>query len=371
MSFEFQNFANFAEFAISDIAVCLIGGSDSNGNGIADWVDNRFVSTGAERGTPIHSKVSPFCMRGRSVKLPMASIGGTTLVVNPLPNNGWWSDVALDAGGTVLVHVEYEGGFKVEDLSVVWQAFDVMAESDIVIRKCDSLLLTLDGEGSISVDGNIVVQGVMPSIPYEFAVPGLHSVTGVTAGATNSLTVAVVHCSLEHEHPIWRGRRNSIGFSGNGLDALSVSWDGNATLASTSISDGQCTCTLSVPQFAHPTAFACEIENQDASVAGSAILKPFWAYYTLEGKYYEYERLRDGTRVVENRLSAFDLPDSVEFRMTSSSGICFEDGSGKLSVTPGDFYECGDFMYRFFVPYGVNHPCQFLHGYFRGREFSQ
>ena len=126
-----------------------------------------------------------------------------------------------------------------------------------------------------------------------------------------------------------------------------------------------------MPLFAHPSSFACEIDNPDASVAGSVALQPFWIFYTIEGKYFEESKQEDGTRIVANRISAFDLPRSVEFRMTSSSGICFEDGSGRLLFAADDLDETGDLNYRFFVPAGVNHPCQFLHGYFNGKALAQ
>ena len=371
LSFELQNFANSAEFGLGDICVCSIGGPDSDANGVADWMDSRYDFTGSERGVAIRSKVSPFCLRVRSATAPAVMFSNATLDVRPLPNHGWWTDVALNTNSATLVQITYENGFKKEDVSVEWGGFDVMKETDIIVRAGDSLLLTLNGEGSITVGGKVVAKGLSPTVPYRFATSGKYAVAGTVADATKVVTVTVVECSLSGEHPAWRGKRNSIRFTGSGLECMSVSWDGCAELVSASVSGRQCTGSLSVPQFAHPTAFACEIANPDASVAGSVALKPFWMYYTLEGKYYESQRLEDGTKVVENRLSAFDLPEAVEFRMTSSSGICFENGSGRLTVAPSDFDGYGDFRYRFLVPSGVNHPCQFLHGYFQGKEFAQ
>lgn len=371
LSFELQNFANSAEFGLGDICVCSIGGPDSDANGVADWMDSRHAFTGSERGVAIRSKVSPFCLRVRSATAPAVMFSNATLDVRPLPNHGWWTDVALNTNSATLVQITYENGFKKEDVSVEWGGFDVMKETDIIVRAGDSLLLTVNGEGSITVGGKVVAKGLSPTVPYRFATSGKYAVAGTVADTTKVVTVTVVECSLSGEHPTWRGKRNSIRFTGSGLECMSVSWDGCAELVSASVSERQCTGSLSVPQFAHPTAFACEIANPDASVAGSVALKPFWMYYTLEGKYYESQRLEDGTRVVENRLSAFDLPEAVEFRMTSSSGICFENGSGRLTVAPSDFDGYGDFRYRFLVPSGVNHPCQFLHGYFQGKEFAQ
>ena len=84
-----------------------------------------------------------------------------------------------------------------------------------------------------------------------------------------------------------------------------------------------------------------------------------------------FKVLEDGTRVVENRLSAFDVPASVSLRMTSSSGICFKDGSGRLNLNADSFGPTGDCIYRFYVPAGVNHPCQFLRAYHDGKEIAQ
>jgi len=42
----------------------------------------------------------------------------------------------------------YENGFKKEDVSVEWDGFDVMKETDIIVRAGDSLLLTVKVEGA-------------------------------------------------------------------------------------------------------------------------------------------------------------------------------------------------------------------------------
>ena len=100
-------------------------------------------------------------------------------------------------------------------------------------------------------------------------------------------------------------------------------------------------------------------------------LQPFSAYYTLDKRYYVTGRMDDGTRIVENRLSAFDVPPSLTLRMTGNSGICFEDGAGSMTLTADSFDEIGDCIYRFLLPAGVDHPCQFLRAYFEGKEIAQ
>ena len=70
-------------------------------------------------------------------------------------------------------------------------------------------------------------------------------------------------------------------------------------------------------------------------------------------------------------LDELDLPPSVEIRLVGNSGVCYEDGAGKLSLSASDFDEVGDCVYRFLVPAGLHHPCQFIHVYFNGKELAQ
>ena len=130
-------------------------------------------------------------------------------------------------------------------------------------------------------------------------------------------------------------------------------------------------CELTVKAMARPHSLAFQIPNRDASVACSVRLHPFSAFYTTERCYYAVCMTDDGSSIVENRLSAFGLPDSAVLRMTSSSGITFADGSGSLSLTSSDFDEIGDVSYQFLVPPGVVHPCQFLRLLINGKVIAR
>ena len=370
---ELRNFANGASFECCGMAVCEMEGPDSDGNGCVDWLDARFRNLSVDRPGAVSSKVSPYCMRGvhASAVLPSASTDDGALPVRPLPSHGWWTDVPLDAGICKSVAVSYDGGAKAEVVSVQWAEFDVMSEGDVVVRRGDSLLLSMCGRnGIIEVDHAVASPGG-EAVPWRFEASGRHVVAGLCDGVRREVFVDVVECSMPDEIPVWKGKSNAIRVAGTGFGHVSALWDYCASLASVSVSGSKCTCTLAVPPSADPVAFALEIGNPDASVVAGAALRPFSAYYTLDGVYRVSHRLDDGTLVVENRLSAFNLAPGLEFRMTGNSGVCFEDGSGMLVLHPEDFDENGDCMYRFLVPDGVSNPCQFLHVYFDGREVSQ
>ena len=372
LSFELQNFANGAYFAFGNVAVCEPAGPDADGNGIVDWIDSRRRNSSVSRGGTVFSKVSPFCLRGSAAEPPVVETPSGATVACPLPLREWWTDVPLDTATAVVATVTYEDGFKTENVAINWIPFDVFAEDDITIRLNDTLLLSAgETEAEIFVDGEPVASGVPIAEPYCFSSYGSHVVEAVREGETNAVTVRVVGCSLEGEHPVWRGKTNTIRFDGHGFEEMYVCWDRGSELAETSVSEWHCACSLEVPAFGHPAAFSCETENPDASVVGSVALAPFAAYYTLDRKYYAADVLDDGTVVVENRLSVFDMPETVELRMVAVSGVCFEDGSAQLPVRKSDLNSMGDCIYRFYVPAEVVHPCQFLRGYIGGKEFAQ
>lgn len=321
----------------------------------------------------VASKVSPYCLRGDSLSeiLPGVSVAGGSLSVCRLPYHGWYADVPLSTDGEAAVTVVYEDGMKQETVAVGWAEFNVASEEDVVIRQGDSLLLSLGGaSGTIEVDG-MAVSFDGSAVSYRFDGCGDHMVTGRTGDTVRTVLVRVVTCSLPDSIPLWRGKTSTVGLSGFGFSDMYLSLGQDAALASAIISENGCTISLAVPAFGRPTALSCEIENPDASVVASAETLPFSVHYTMDGVYHVSHRLDAGTRVVENRLTAFGLPPGVELRMTGNSGICFEDGSGVLSLDCGDFDETGDCLYRFLVPEGVSNPCQFLHVYFDGKEFAQ
>jgi len=372
LMFELQNFANAIQFSFGDVAVGLPGGPDGDGNGVPDWLDARMRGSCSERGLAVSSKVSPFCMRGRAAALPHVAVPSGDLAVRPLPFLGWWSDVPLDAEAGVDVAVTYEGGMKVENVHVDWLPFDVMAETGIVVRCGDSLLLASGEGGTVSLDGSpLEPPGANEPIPCRFDVCGEHILEGVCSGASNTVRVMVVGCAFCESVPVWRSKVNTLRLEGTNFSEMAVAWDAGSELLSASVSGGACVCQLSVPAYGHPRAVSFEIPNADASVAGGLALEPFAAYYTLEGRYYVAGQLDDGTRIVENRLSAFDVPQTLTLRMTGNSGICFEDGAGSMTVTTESFNAIGDCVYRFLLPAGVMNPCQFLRAYFEGKEIAQ
>ena len=371
LELELQNFSNDRRFSLSGIAVCTPSGPDADGNGVPEWLESRRRASRCDRTGVVRSRVSPFCLRGRS-PCPDCVSASVGTPVRRLPNFGWWTDVPLSADAATDVKVTYEDGFKVEEVSVVWTPFNVLSETDIVLRRGDSLLLSAPAGAIMTLDGKTVVGADDAPVPTLFDAAGDFILACRAAdGRENALAVTVVDVASSDDFPVWRGKTNSIEVRGSGFGAASVVADAGASVAALGVRLDAASVSLAVAADGRPNCVVFEIPNADASVAGSVGLRPFSAYYTLERKYYVIGRLADGTRVVENRLSAFDVPAGLTMRMTSGSGICFEDGAGFIEISADDFDEIGDFSYLFYVPQGVMHPCQFLRLMVGGKAVAQ
>ena len=375
LEFEVQNFSNRKDFSISDIAVCTPDGPDADSNHVPDWLDARLRNSRCDRLGVVHSRVSPFCLRGRSVYPQLVSLNVPS-PVRALPNNGWYANVGLSTNAPTDVVVAYENGMKAESLRVAWEPFDVMSETAIVLRKGDSLLLSApDGSrcgSAVVMSGGVAVATIEGEpCPVRFDSAGTVTLNCESQNRTNTVSVTVVAVEDADSVPVWRGKTNTLSVRGVGFDCLSVTVDGDSAISGIARETEGCSFSVFVPPESRPSSMAFEVANPDASVVGSVGMSPFSAYYTLEKKYYRIARLSDGTRIVENRLSAFDVPQGLLFSMTSSSGISFADGAGRLLISADDFDEIGDFSYQFYVPETVNHPCQFLRLIHNGKVVAQ
>lgn len=376
IEFELQNFENEVTFRMSSVAICTPIGPDVDGNGKPDWLDSRLANSRTFRGSSISSKVSPFCLvgRSRSPRTVRLSCGSG---VGVLPNHGWWSDIPLDANEMTRVVVDYERGMKTETLDITWTPFDVLSEGEIALRKDDSLLLTAGSglsAGSVAVilDGTPILECSSLPSAYRFEQAGNYTLEARSGDLTNSVAVVVVDVTnMADSVPVWRGKVNTLPVSGSGFDKMSVFVDNGAEMTSGLAELNQSKLSLSVAKSGRPGSVAFAIPNRDAAIVGSVQLQPFSAYYTLDHVYYVTERYEDGSGVVENRLCAFDIPPNLTMRMTSSSGISFGNGSGSLNINASDFDEIGDCAYQFFIPAGVNHPCQFLRLLYNGKVVAQ
>ncbi len=374
LSLDFRNVDNGFSFHVFGVGVNLPAGPDGNADGIPDWVDARLSWSRPDRRGAVSSKVSPFCMTGRAIFPELVRVAGAG--IHPLPDRGWWTNVALSADVAVTVPLSFESGGRTEDVLVEWSETDLTVASNTTLRVGDSLLLS--GSARVQVTGATnTIMMVEGRLPFLFPSAGTYYLMPQNAGGAAlrpmPLVVSVVTGELPSHLPAWKGKVNSlvvpdvpwvdVVFRADreiGIDASDAGQDGVRL-------------TLECPVYRGTRArtIAVFIDNPDASVLCSCPIAGFTAYYTLDGEFYAYRREADGTLVVQNRVSGFDIPPDVTLRMKTQSGVCFADGSGQLFFSAADFDQMGDYYYQFFVPPEVTNPCQFLRATWEGREIAQ
>ena len=372
VSLDFRNVVNGFSFRVFEVEVDLPLGPDSDGDGVPDWVSTHLAWSRPDRQGTVASKVSPFCLTGRAVFPELVRVAGGT--VRPLPDRGWWTDVALSDEGPVSVPCSFENGGRTEEVQVGWTAVDLAAEPDMTLRVGDALLLagasavqaTGATNGLLAVEDRLVFRfpraGVYRLMPYDAAGAPLRNAP---------MTVTAIAGTMPDHLPAWKGKISSLVLPELPRDGVSFRVDDDLGFDVSDAAGGGVRLALDCPVYQGARTVAVRIDNPDASVLCSSPVAGFTAYYTLDGVYHAIRRQADGTLVVLNRISGFDIPSDVVLKMRTQSGVCFADGSGELVISASSFNEIGDCYYRFFVPPEVTNPCQFLQAVWNERGIAQ
>ncbi len=178
---EWINGADNTQLQIFGLRLQALGGTDRNGSGIADWIEDHFDRHTAFNEYPHTTYVSPFFAEGRSVfpdlLLVEAFAGeGEDAVRMAASNSGdggeggiliergltgfWYADVPLDENGPTIVRVAEQGGVWMYEKEVTWEAFNLLEEredNEVLLRVGEALRLTADPGDDADVAVSIVV----------------------------------------------------------------------------------------------------------------------------------------------------------------------------------------------------------------------
>ena len=380
-----RNQAPGFSFSATGVAVSEPGGPDADGNGRPDWLDARLGRSRLCVEGAVTSMVSPYCIRGKAVFLPLVELSSRT-DVHGLPANGWWSDISLDPVSPVSVTASFENGASGQSFSVSWVPFDVCTETSAVVRAGDSMLLAASASGGrdaeISVAGPAtnasfaVVSG--QTVPFEFRNPGEYGISASWIDQsgeyrTASAAVAAVSGSLPPCIPLWAGKYNAVHLPEvphTGAALVLEDFFEAETFSPVQSGGWRGAASPSMEDFLSGKAsgfVALQLGGSDGAVLDSAPVLPFWPLWTLDGEYRIVETLPDGTRVAETVVHCPDLPEGVELELWCyNAGFCFEDGGATLRFSREDLRENGTFACRTLLSGEVVHPCQFLRAFYNG-----
>ena len=177
-------------------------GVDANSDGMPDWVYDFLAARNSVTLTGLASFTSPCCLEGTSRSWLFTSVSANNSTAVPVTkgiDNHWYADVALNATGTTPVTVGFENGCLDQSLDIEWTAFNLAANTHLIIRRNDSLRLTAFVPGtipgqtnvSITLDG-LALATTTADQPYvcQFVTKGTHTLIATYLDASGLVTTA-------------------------------------------------------------------------------------------------------------------------------------------------------------------------------------
>ena len=363
-----DNIHSSARIRVSRIRVQQMGGSDTNANGMPDWVEQRLMQFATIDTLSVTSKVSPYCMEGSARFMGMMSLSSGQQQRRGVGNR-WFANIPLAAGSSTNVVVSFENGAKVMTNTITWGTHNLLSGGDMVLRKNDSLLLAAEPAGTSTGSVFISIGGVTnyqtsPGYPiaHVFGSTGIFHVVGVYENGSilsNAISVRVLDASFPTNSPaVWRGKERAwicplIG----GGENIVIEADARTRVQAALRESGGIVLALDVSDVEDSHYLVARI-RQTGAILDSIKVNGFWAVANTDGIYYVIENLQDGTRVVENRLIARHLPYDINLELGAfGGGLAFDSGGATKDIYRQDLKPTDEFDYRVFISPGYNTAC--------------
>jgi hypothetical protein len=206
------------QLRIEELALLQLGGFDTDGNGVRDWVETYLSNLTSLAPVPATSVVSPVCIEGaaRFVRLvSVAAQSGATNApaVHPSITGRWYSNLALAPTGTTPIAVSFQNGALTRHATVTWTPLNLLATGgNLMIRQGDSLKLTAtpvgatNGVVTIGVGNTGYTTDVSAPVIVEFPQAGNYVISGTYVDnqqqqATGQITLSVIGAAFPTNPP--------------------------------------------------------------------------------------------------------------------------------------------------------------------------
>lgn len=352
--FYVDNALTHRAFQINGFDLEYIGGVDANINNVPDWMEARLDANNGIETTVTSSPVSPLCLEGRSRYRALSALAdGTELL--PLPDYGWYTNIALNPAQAVTVEVEFENSAVIESADFTWTATDVLTAGDMTLRVGDTLLLTAldlndpaDQVIQITVGADDPVASTESTpVQHIFDTAGTYTVQALVGSLTDSFTVTVVD--------------GDLGEGFNLLAKRDFDWIPPLIGASSILqSDGQ--LGVDEIQGSDPRGFTLRTQDsetrylasrisEDGAVLDHVAVQGFQLYNNTETHISIIDTYEDGDVLVSMGLVLDNIPEDIEVSVRIFvSGVTFSDGSIEKLLTAADFDELGRATLYFIKP---------------------
>jgi hypothetical protein len=364
--------ASFSSLRLKEVRLEQIGGPDSNGNGITDWVEAMLAAeSGLDTNAVLSSYVSPLCLEGRDPYLSLMDLkveqsGG--LVAWPVQQNAgqrWYANMPLQTNGGTTVKVSYQNHAVVERHVLSWQPFNVLTSGvpALTIRKGDSLLLTVrpsgQPQGNVLVTVSNALQGVVQyttttrdPAPFQFINGGDYTVTATYspnngAPVSGGLAVKVVDYSFPENPVCWGGKARDWALTNVPPELV---WESDPRLQLSTQTNQ--TLSLLIDQN-EPRTLVGRLGTHGPIVTsvradGLRLFGTPDTYNTVIERYPDHSRLVETMEVLSPVLTNVTVQINIIV-----GGVTFDDGTTYRELQASDFDALGQHALRFLMPQGV------------------
>lgn len=360
LDLEWDNVQDDTSFQLKAVRMQQLGGPDIDGNGRRDWVDHRIATMCSVDDVPLTTKVSPLCIEGTARYLSAMRISDGTPIRRGTWGH-WFANLPLSETGPTEVTVSHQNGARVTEIATTWETTNIITDDDMTLRKGDALRLIVSptdaagGTFTIAV-GDETLSGT-PDVPVVrvFDTPGVFTLQGTYTPADGDpvdgeLQVTVLECLQPEAPAIWRFRERS--WTWEGIPEAAVIQSDHLDLSVLETGADSRTFKLLRREVFEDVHIVARL-GENGPILASVPTDGFWLRTTINGYLLLLKTYEDGSQLIQDRLFAQYLPDTVRVNLTVSvSGVVFDDGTLEKNLTRDDFAELGEVTSCYIRPYG-------------------
>jgi hypothetical protein len=352
---------------IASVGLGSLGGTDTNADGIADWVATSSARTNFAFKAVIASPLSPACVEGsaRWPGLVTATFAGIDVPIRPSTAGRWYADLSLDPSNSASpLALTFENGASTAAVSVTWAPLDLVnGVTSLNARLGDTLRIGVSQPGSAvltaaNASGAVissasVAQGLPLDVPL--TIVGTWTFTTLwtpVSGSpvTRTLTVNVYCGSLPAAVPACQlGRSRSWlcpgltpGVKLEAAPGLSVSLSGNTN------------ATLNVSS-AYMDHYVLLRAGSGGPILDSRRAAPFWVQASVDSYLNVVKPLPNNSQLWEGRLVTFGVPEDTEIELRIFvGGVTFDDLTVVRRVSGAALNQAAEYFYRLIHPNSVS-----------------
>ena len=315
------------------------GGPDENANGQPDWVDSYIESMYSINAHESISKVSPAQLEGKGRYLSKF----LTSFSEPIQHstyNRWFADIKLSKSSPTDYVIEYEHGLHAVVGQIVWSETNVLDEGEMTVRQNASMLLNAVVDGDLDSSTVLTITrdeedsevfSASPENPheYKFTEAGTYTVkadyTDSEATLSKTLTVHVVGLPETDAPFIWMGKERFWDWDGLTSDVKLEA----TGMEMTPTTDGY---LISRQEILEDIRIVARL-GDTGPIIHSLPTKAFWLRDVTRGVVEIVEEYSDGAIRTRDTAIAYGLPDDLEIKVSTISGVTFLDGSRNMVLT--------------------------------------